>query len=261
MINRIISGNKQQQRQISFQSIKPMVKLGEDVICEFKGEYPNLKSPSRIVLRILNVSSSLAREISHIEFRPLYFDAKPIPKVGIKMENIPDSLAKDKFLPGLIKTLIDEFTLEKLREKFVYSSPEEYASTAIPLIKNFKVANCGEMALITQSKLLKKGIKANLIGFNIKPKEYYHRVADRACDAHGFVVINVAANALLNKPKTWGSKAVIVDTWLGQCKPAYDMLLEYESIFKINPQRERLEYKNVNRFNIDKYLQVINIKA
>lgn len=140
MINQI-NGYK----SVSFGSIKPAIRVGEEVIREFKAEYPKVKSPSKLGLRILNVSNSLAKKVFADEFDREILNINSFSKKRLKTKKLPDSLVKEPFLQALMSTFKDERILEKLRHKLIYSSPDNFIATAKPLVKKYKVANCGEM--------------------------------------------------------------------------------------------------------------------
>lgn len=255
MLTGINLNRQQNQQRISFQSLKSSLRIGETVIKECKSEFPGVSSPSLLGTRILNTSESLAKGVLRDGIDIDFINDEKSLGVDVKVNKIPEGIKEEKFLNLLIRSVKDELTLERLRKKFDFSSPESYFNSAIPLIKQFGLTNCGDMAYIVQSKLLKKGIRADRISIEIAPKEYYHRVKPRTCSEHTFVVIDLAKNAILTKPKTWGSKAVIIDPWLGQCKPAYEMLLEYENFFKLDSKKERFSFIDSNRFDVDKYLK------
>lgn len=93
-----------------------------------------------------------------------------------------------------------------------------------------------------------KCIKSRRVGFDIVPQIGFSRTKDRVCENHAFVVVDMAKGAKPSNPKTWGSKAVIVDAWTGQSKPAHEMILEYESIFDIDKKTEALKFMNRDVF-------------
>lgn len=194
--------------QISFGSLKPSLIAGEQAIREFKTEFPKVFSPSKIATRLddkLDISSG---------------------------NNYSSNL--------LIKCLIKNSTLKKIRSQFDYSSMENYLRSAIPLIKASNVANCNEMALIVQSKLLERGLKADCILAKVVTND--GKPIDKPTRNHVFVVMDLAKKAVINEPKTWGSKAVIVDPWAGEFRPAYEMLEEYKKTLDVK-ESELLVFK------------------
>lgn len=94
-------------------------------------------------------------------------------------------------------------------------------------INKTRGANCFENALLAQAELLSKGIKADLImirGYSKQDKDY-------ANTKHVFTVINLADNAILSKPKTWGKNALVVDPWLGIIMNAKDAMNHYKAFY------------------------------
>lgn len=260
--------------KLSFQSIKPTIRLGEKFIRELKMEYPDIKSPSMLGTRT-----------DHAKDLPL--DVITLLKL-IFMENYQYQYLKE------------------MRKHYEKLPLDQYMNIASFLIKKFKIANCGEMAHIMQYKLLEQGIKADLISFKIEgciKKDYktnktyktdrayrkdmasskdrnffingdykknkvinnflindaYRKV--RTYQDHEFIVLNMAKSAVLHKPETWGSKAVIVDPWLGRCRPAHEMILEYECLFRLDEERECLIFYDKNGLNVDEYLEMRKLKT
>ena len=107
-------------------------------------------------------------------------------------------------------------------------------------VADFKIANCKEQSLIMQNELEKLNIPSVVIG--------------RELFDHCFIVANIAKNADISNPKTWGKKAFVVDAWMNKVfKSKEDAFTEYKRIFnngynflrklKIkNPQMELGQY-------------------
>ena len=84
------------------------------------------------------------------------------------------------------------------------------------LVQKHKVANCGEMSLYLQEKLKSMGYDAKRIYLEVRE---FHRTMDdtprREMNDHVFVLVNEKEDADWQEPKTWGSKAIILDPWTG----------------------------------------------
>jgi len=229
----MIKINQQQNNQISFRGIKPTIRIGEQAIREFQMEFPALKSSSMTATRLLH--------------------AKDLPNTKALQDKI------------LALAYQQEASFEHLRIFSQCKSFQDYIYRIPPLIKKYGVANCDEMALITQYNLLKKGIKSNITYFIIKNKKKGIRANlisffaealtkdnfQRLVRGHMFIVMNMTKEAPHSNPKQWKSKTVIVDPWIGKCGPAHEMIAEYERLFRIDQKKEYLDFYKWDVFNVD----------
>lgn len=216
-ISPITNYSSSKNSQQTFCSIKPTIRVGENALREFRTEYPRLVSTARIQLRAFNLGND-----------PKYGDIKYcITNFINKKQVIYETQKKQRKLDSfdnLITLLVKEFT-------------------------NSKLAQCTEMTEVVQYNLLKKGIKADLVGIKIYGDTY------KPCEEHCFILLNIAPKGQFRNPSTWGSKAVIIDPLLGECKPAKEMLLRYETLFKIDKKKDRVYFIPNNFFDKDKFVR------
>lgn len=211
--------NVSQKNNTSFGHIKPTIRMGEQVIQEFNQEFPKLYS-----------STKIASRLSHLE-----------------QNKIPHKTRVN--LMDLLRNL--DMQISNFRASFNGLSYAELMDAMPALVKKHNLANCGEMTLIIQDKMLKKGIECHLISAEVKNKTQERWFSD-----HVFLATNLKPKANLSKPKTWGNKAVIIDPWLKECSPASKILRKYKLLFSIDEDKdEKLVFKNANFFNVKKYLK------
>lgn len=218
----MINITPQPSNQISFQSIKPTIRIGEQAIKEFSEEFGSVKSSTMTMIKILH--------------------AKGLPNAGA-------------LVPKIQRRAWEQYSdLCHIRTNLYVNSFDGYIKTLIPLIKKYQVANCGEMAFITQHKLLNRGIKMNVIRLLIKNKKDRTNIKRLVYD-HAFLAANIAKGAPHDKPERWGSKAVIFDPWLRKSAAAHEMMEYYERFFKIDEANEHMIFENCDKFDVDRYLK------
>ncbi len=217
----MIKINQQQNNQISFRGIKPTIRIGEQAIREFRMKFPALKSSTTTITRILQAealsnTASLVSKMQRLAWR-----------------QHGDWCHIQQFLTA--------------------NSFDGYIKTILPLIKEYNVANCGEMTLITQHKLLNQGIKTNVIRFIIKNKKDRSSI-QRLSNDHWFLVLNMAKDAPYNEPQKWGNKSVIIDPWIKKSSAAREMVEYYKHFFRIDESKEYLCFEKYDTFDVDGYL-------
>lgn len=219
MINQIYSS------KVSFGSVKPSLRLGEEVVREFKREFPNINSPSLTAIRAYTLNNRL------------------------KNEDLIKRLNK--------KSMSDyDYFTEKVRNNVYFTGVDSCVKTLIDFLKKFNILNCGEINLIAQQRILKKGVKADMAAFSIKNKLPLDKSRHgRLCGDHDFIVLNLAKDAKINEPESWGNKAVIVDAFFNRVGLAADMLEEYKQKFRLDEDLEKFEFKGKNMFDVVKYLE------
>ncbi len=184
------------QNQITFKSIKPSIKIGEKIIQEIKTEYPRIFSPAML---------------------------------SIKMGNTYPVNLSNKCTPCLADIYNRNMqSIDIMRDKMLNLSFDNYIKKLLDFLKTKNIANCSEMNRLAQYKLREKGIKSTLVMCVVDNDEVSRNVND-----HTFVVINLAKDALIKNPKTWGNNAVIVDAWLKESGSANDIILKYETLFNL----------------------------
>ncbi|MBR2387050.1 hypothetical protein IKA92_07135 [bacterium] len=109
------------------------------------------------------------------------------------------------------------------------------------LVQKYKIANCGEMSLYLQEKLKSVGYDAKRISLTIARRQgapvgrYKREMFD-----HVFVLVNDKKDADWQQPKTWGSKAIILDPWTGVADYKDEAITKIKNYLKVDPENEYL---------------------
>ena len=123
-----------------------------------------------------------------------------------------------------------------------FELPKDYKSFGKcirEIITRHKAVNCGEQAFIAQDDLLNKGKKADVVHFDIAVKAYGDYDQERQ---HTFAVLNLAKDADIQNPKTWGQDAIIVDPWSGLVKRACQGIEFFKDIFDFDKDKETMYF-------------------
>lgn len=202
--------------------LKQNLRIAEQVLREFKQEYPYLRSPSF-------VTNKMSNHIAKPNFRFLYERLKKIEDRNDKMV----CKLRRKLLAPNLKTENDYFMLEKR------------------LLKETGAANCDECADIIEFSLKERNIKNKTIGQKVTVNERYWSDEDPS-KAHCFNLIGLKHGADVCKPKTWGNNAVIIDGWKNIYGKANDMLEYYKELFVIST-KDTIEYSDCT----DRFIKLI----
>lgn len=179
---------------MSFTSLKPQKRLGETVLREFKQEMSSLKSSTDLLYRIDSLQDrGVIRSNSRL--------SKKIHEKANRMHG----------------EILDPFLRDYIWDnKFL-----NYQDFRQQLVENIKskgnMANCWEDMMLIYTKLLEKGEKPHLL-------EIIVNKANGCRSKHSTTVFGLKENADITNPKTWGTKAVIVDAWVNVVEPAFDFL-------------------------------------
>lgn len=216
------------QPNIPARSLRQNLRLGEEVLHEFRQEFPVLHSNTRLLNRFENNISQAT-----------------LSKLSPKMDPIVDKYSKGI---GSLRTI----SLSKVnvpmtyfgRLKYYFSSSskrKDYFDAFINrlklLMQEKKYANCGEQSAIAMAMLIKKGEKPCLINIIIIDK--FTNLKKPGGD-HAFVVygLNKAANNL--QYRTWGQKAVILDPWSNTVMKASDGINYFKQILGFDSTKQVL---------------------
>jgi hypothetical protein len=197
---------------VNFTSLKPQKLVGEKVLREFNKEMGYLKSSSAMVVRINRNQKKLdpARLCSLRE-----------------KEN------------KLSMEIYDEFLCIGIDKK-PFKSFKDFNKALIANIKQKgNKANCWEDMMIVFTKLLEKGEKPRNFRVEVSSESGRHQ------GNHFATVIGLKPNAKITDPKTWGSKAVIIDAWSKMVKPAHEALEDIKMMLLNGEKVKTEEYKPV----------------
>jgi len=198
---------------ISFQSIKPTIRVGEDVVRSIRNDLPGLKSCTMIVMKMEQHENNI--KYDHIRLKLYNLIRKKLS--GIKYFRnygyIPDGRLKERAM-------------------------------------RLGNAECEVHSDLVNDELIKRGKNPKKLQFEIIDNELadklekrpFHR---RSCNDHSFVVLDIKENADLNDLETWGNNAVIVDSLVGIAESAFDAIQRYKMIFRFEPEKEQMFFTKV----------------
>lgn len=179
---------------MSFTSLKPQKRLGEAVLREFKQEMGSLKSSTNLLYRI-----------DSLQDRGVI---RPNSRLSKRIHEIADKMHGEIRDPFLREYVWDNMFLN-------------YQNFKQQLVSNIKSkgnkANCWEDMMLIYTKLLEKGEKPHLL-------EIIVNMDNGRRSNHFTTVFGLKENAVLSNPKTWGTKALVVDAWVNVVEPAFDFL-------------------------------------
>jgi|GEM_PF-4765258 len=196
---------------ISFKGLKENLRLGEQVLKDFKREYPNVKSNV-----LVDVKAS-----AH-EDDPRY--QKLLPRLR-KVESV--------YAKG-----VNEYRKKRLLTP--YSSVDDYVRELKTDFSAGGFANCQARAVVIESELHKRGVTPCNIGVEF-PDSRTGFV--RSSKSHVFTVFGLKKDARTKEPGTWGQEAVIVDAWAGIVMPAREAIDYYKILFRHSPAQEDVKFR------------------
>lgn len=180
------------------------LRLGEKTLKDFNGEYPYFQSSSKLKFKILKHRQN-----------PNYQD--------------------------IIKNLSNFCSLVNVKIKLMRTGLRTSANKynyVRKMVKNEKIANCGECAFLMSKDLESKNIKHQNIFMCVNDKD-----GNYLGDNHSFILLGADKNADYTKPSTWGKNAVIVDGWANFVSRAADGLDYLKQIFNVNQVDRNCEFR------------------
>lgn len=133
------------------------------------------------------------------------------------------------------------------------TQPANYIKHLLWSIKTYKLGNCGESASLAKIGLMANGIenatKVSLYGY-FSPNK-------RVKLDHSFVIVNLAKDAVLGKPETYGNKAYVVDLWDGFVDDVAKAFKRFEAEYSGDSRMTGIKNLGIqiNDFEIDKETQ------
>lgn len=164
-------------------------------------------------------------------------------KYDIKYRNYnEDRFIPEKYLEkskNLFKRILD---LRKEFEKSFTTNEDKDYKLLKSLIKKYKGANCRELVELIRYQLLEKGIDCKKIGLDVLSKD---KTKIRIADNHVFLVANLKEDAQIEKPSTWGSKAIVIDPWAQMVSYATEGIKKMEINFGLDESNEYFKFYRV----------------
>ena len=212
------------RNQSTFTGIKPTIRLGEKVINDFYKEFPTLSNPSRLAQRYVDMVGAYDLDKMEQSVPGRHINSKALKCIGLR-----------RHIPEVVFSL--QRHADKLRQKMHY----------------YNVAMCGEISELLQDSLLKQNVPVDRVTVKFSERSKWKKNLKRYSPDHSFLVLNKAKDADLTDPKSWGSKAVIVDGWLKRVGPAADVIRELKQVFKFDPKIDRVMFFDRNLASLDEY--------
>ncbi len=205
---------------ISFCSIKQDKILCEKMMKQFRSQYPiNFHSPSKIECAFEKHSNN------------------------VRYNGINQKLVR----------LWHKYTnsLAEVRDSLRTTFWDDYINLIKTAVMSKKTANCSEQAKLLQDIFLKNGKKAHLVSMEILDKEGFIKKIN---GTHTFVVTGLRNGADYKNPKTWGSKAIVVDPWSNLIMNATEAIDYFKGVLNYNSQNNTIVFRNNDLVNVEKYL-------
>ena len=185
--------------------VKQNLRMGEEVLKEFKTEHPYIRSNT-----MMNI---------YIERH----------KNDSRYTNILPKLSGKSCLAGL-----------KINEiRYNYERSSRNIEILSKSLKRDKSANCKECTTLIFDKLLKRGCKPQNIKLDIVSDAEKARPRN-----HTFTVIGLDNKADIAKPHTWGKDCIIIDGWATIVKRAQDGVEYLKQLFCVDSEQEKCIFKN-----------------
>lgn len=197
--------------RVNFTSLNKQKLLGECVLREFKKEIGCLQSSSKIDMRRMQMEKVLDNDFN------------------IKLARKCNKLHAQ----------IDEYLEIFFDSDASFASLNQFTESLFSGIKmNGNKANCFENMIWVINKLKNKGQKPEGIQVTLNFGEYTSN--------HFSSVFGLKKNAYIRDPKTWGTQAYIVDSWLNVCGPAFEVMKQIKNNLSCGYKADSMEIAPVN---------------
>lgn len=165
--------------------------------------------------------------------------------------------AQSKNLLTVIKTVMDDIGLrvDQLRKKYRHKEYQSYDAFKVEfeqLLKEHKVSNCTEFALLAYLKLRDQGKNPKLVQILVMNSDT--GVVDLS-RCHNTVVLGLAKEGNVNELSTWGNEAIVVDPWVGIARNSSKAFILINEKLNVDEKTEELIVSEID-FN-----QAIKISA
>ncbi len=183
-------------------SLSENLRIGREVLSEFKTDYPKLKSCRLLLAKMLSI--------------------RDWDKFDDLMPPFVEQLASYNNGLKVVRARLEELPKNNF---------SEYCDSYEKIVREEGYANCREMAFIVGNRLTKRAIDTQNISMRLwRNKEEY---AD-----HAFSVIGIKKGAIVEDYQTWGDEAVVVDAWYcrGFAKAAIEALKKYAKLFEMKQE-------------------------
>ncbi|MFA6988810.1 MAG: hypothetical protein WC197_01965 [Candidatus Gastranaerophilaceae bacterium] len=208
-------------KTVSFDGIKPEIRIGEEVLQEFRRKFGYLKSSSFIIGKVNSHEGNSMYPCCLLE----------------SLKTKSDIIRSEIYDKDLMQNLLQK----------THKSIKDFIVALEQSLKRKGKANCWEDSVIINQALLDKGLESK----NFQMVAYL----DNGHNINHFsTVFNLKKGAKINDPKTWGSKAIVVDAWEGIVMQASDAINFLQSILAGKQKVTELKFSNAN---IQNYIKIV----
>jgi len=213
-----INVQNNQSKPIAFTSLKSNLRLGEKVLKDFKSEYPYLCSRSFVKAKIKQ--------------------NKKNPNFDLLIWRLDDLSRSYNHKLGWVRK-----PLGRLKIPYQYKELEDYVRRMAPLLSETKTGNCGEQSKVILYRALGEGANAHNVLMHVQKKLFGLIKINKIDGNHMFTILGLKDGAKINKPKTWGHEAVIVDGWTNTVMPAREAIPYFENFLGFGSEKVSSKFK------------------
>lgn len=205
--------------QITFTNLKQQKHLSENILRELNQEMGCIQSSTKLMARTIRMKNKITPDLTEKLTTKIYQLRTQINGV---LDNIFDNCKK-------------------------FSSIKQLADSLINGIKsNGNKANCFEYMVLIMSKLKENSVSSTGFKVTVKTNDYESE--------HFASVIGLRKGAIIERPKTWGTKAYIIDAWTGIAGPAFDVIQGFKTNLSYGQTIKSVDFMPAN---IDNYVDLI----
>lgn len=131
--------------------------------------------------------------------------------------------------------------LNRIRLKRMYVGAEDYLNSTINDVKNYKLANCGELAIMAKGAFLANGYKdLNIANLFVK-HDFCGEELIEDMD-HCFLILNAGEKADFNNLSTFDKRSIIVDPWCGFVDYLNSGLTRFKELFLDEDEQQTVKW-------------------
>lgn len=221
-----ININNSQSKPIAFTSLKSNLRLGEKVLKEFNSEYPYLRSNSFVGAKIRQNKNNPKFDLINLDLYDL-------------SRSYCHRLGEVRKAAGY------------LPPPYTYGEFIEHLKKLSPVLSEIRAGNCSEQAKMIQAKILENKELAHNVLMHVQKSVLGIFKYNKWHGDHTFTIIGLKDGAKINKPKTWGNEAVIVDAWTNTVMPAREAIQYFENFLGFGSQKVSSKFKLLDKIKAE----------
>lgn len=198
------------------------MKLGNEVLSEVEKDFEGIHSPSVGILKAKK--------------RFLFCNAKPVRNI----RRVVAIWGRYSEIWNPKQEQVCKY--RKILNNHNFSNFQEYTQELMKIVQKELLANCREMSCDGRLRLYNRGEKPSIIGVDV-----FDKITDEHIGEHSFSVFGLKNDAIIEKPKTWGEDAVVVDSWVGFALPAKEALKKLKIVLS-GDDKSVMKYENMDNW-------------